>query len=371
MEAERLAKAKNYEKIKLTLSISSTVISITALLLFVFLDYSADLRNLVSGWFASPYLQLLLFLALIAAGYSVISFPLSFIGDYWLEHHFELSNQGFWAWIWEKIKASLVGLVLGVPILLVFYFFLLNYPDTWWIWTATVLFFFSVFLGKIAPQFIFPLFYKFEKLDDEKLVSRMESLAEKGRFALEGLYRFDMSKTTKKANAAFTGLGKSKRIILGDTLLEKFSVDEIETVFAHEVGHYVHKHIIQGIIIGTVSSYASLYIAHWFYSQFVTGFGYNGIADLAALPVLSLIITLISLVTAPLSNALSRRNERQADHYAMQNSSNPHAFIDALKKLSESNLSNPSPHPLVEFLFHSHPSVSKRVQFAEGILSTK
>ena len=136
----------------------------------------------------------------------------------------------------------------------------------------------------------------------------MKSLSEKGKFALQGIYRFNMSKTTNKANAAFTGLGKSKRIILGDTLLEKFDAEEIEGVFAHEVGHYVHKHITQGVIIGTISSYASLYIPHIIFSSIVIDYGFNGVSYLAALPVLSLIITIISLITSPLTNMLSRHN---------------------------------------------------------------
>jgi STE24 endopeptidase len=363
-----IEKAKQYEKIKLFVSLFSTVLSIVILLLFVILGYSAELRNEVSAWYDNSYLRLLSFLFVIGAAYSVISFPMSFFADFWLEHYYKLSSQKFPGWIWEKTKAFFVGLVLGVPILLAFYYFLLNYPQSWWFWTATVLFFFSVILGKIAPQVIFPLFYKFEKLDDENILSRMKALAEKGKFALEGIYRFNMSKTTNKANAAFTGLGKSKRIILGDTLLEKFDAEEIEGVFAHEVGHYVHKHITQGVIIGTISSYASLYIAHLLFSKIVIDYKFEGVADLAALPLLSLIITLISLITSPLSNMLSRHNERQADAYAMKNSSNPGAFIEALKKLAETNLSDPSPHPLVEFLFHSHPSIEKRVKFTEGLI---
>ncbi len=368
MDENKKRQAKKYEKINLILSISETIVGLVLLVLFIVLDYSVDLRNLVQTWFENPYLQLITFLAVLGGAFSVISYPMSFISDFWLEHHFGLSNQTFWSWMWEKTKAFLVGAVIGTPILLIFYFLLLNYPETWWLWTATVLFFFSVFLGKIAPQVIFPLFYKFEKLDDDSLLERMKELAEKGKFALEGVYRFNMSKTTKKANAAFTGIGKTKRIILGDTLLEKFDHDEIESVFAHEVGHYVHKHIIQGIVIGTISTYLSLFIAHVVYSAILENSVYNGVADLAALPILSIILTIISFISSPFTNMLSRRNERQADTYALKNSTKPQAFIEALKKLSESNLSDPEPHPAVEFLFHSHPSVGKRVEFAEKIL---
>ena len=158
MDQAKLEKAKQYEKIHLGLSIFSTLLSIVILILFVANGYSTDLKHIVSSWNQNPYIQLLLFLAIIAGAYSVISFPLSYLSDFWLEHYFDLSNQTFLAWMWDKTKGFLVGLILGVPLLLIFYFFLLNYPETWWLWMATVLFFFSVFIGKIAPNYIFPLF---------------------------------------------------------------------------------------------------------------------------------------------------------------------------------------------------------------------
>lgn len=368
-ETYTINRAKQYEKIKLILSIFSTVLSVTLLILFVTLGYSIQLRTFVHGSVNNPYLGLLVFLFVLGGSFSLISFPLSYFGGFWLEHHYNLTSQKFAGWLWEKLKGYLVGTTLAVPILLAFYYFLLNHPQTWWLWTATVLFFFSVIIGKIAPHVIMPLFYKFEKLDDQTLLQRMHSLAEKGKFSLQGIYRFNMSKTTNKANAAFTGIGKSKRIILGDTLLEKFDTDEIESVFAHEVGHYVHKHIVQGVIIGTMSSYLSLYISFIILNWVVASFGFNGAADLAVLPVLSLILTAITLITSPFSNMLSRANERQADRYAIRNSSNPPAFISALNKLAESNLADPSPHPIIEFLFHSHPSIGKRVKFAENLLN--
>jgi STE24 endopeptidase len=198
----------------------------------------------------------------------------------------------------------------------------------------------------------------------------MNRLAKLGKFNLDGIYRFNMSKNTKKANAAFTGLGKSKRIILGDTLLESFTGDEIETVFAHEVGHYAHKHLLIGIITGTVSSYLSLFLADMIYQSVVRSYHFQGIDDLAVLPILTIALTVITVIFSPISNALSRRNERQADRYALRNSSQPSAFISAMEKLAEQNLADRTPHPLVEFLFHGHPSVEKRIKFSKAILDS-
>ena len=335
------------------------------ILILVFGGWSVQLRDLASSLVDNIYLQLLIYTGLLGMVFSVFSVPLSFISGFWMEHHYNLSNQTFGAWLWEKIKAFLLGIVLSLPLLLLFYYLLSNYPDTWWLWMATALFVFSVLIGRIAPVVIFPLFYKFEKLDNEDIIKRMEKLAEEGRFKLDGVYRFNMSKTTKKANAAFTGIGKSKRIILGDTLLDEFSLDEIESVFAHEVGHYVHKHLMINVLIGTVSSFLSLYIAHLIYNYTLNQVGFNGQTDLAALPLLFLILTIISLISSPLMNILSRSHERQADIYALQKSSNPPAFLNALKKLAKTNLADESPHPIIEFLFHSHPSINNRIQFAK------
>ena len=359
--------AKTYERIKLILSISETIIYIAMILVLIFGGWSADLRNLAASWVKNVYLQLLIFMGLLGLIFSVFSVPLSFISGFWLEHHYNLSNQTFPAWLWEKIKAFLVGITLSLPLLLLFYYLLSSFPDTWWIWMATALFFFSVLIGRIAPVLILPIFYKFEKLDDDEIVNRMEKLAEEGNFKLDGVYRFNMSKTTKKANAAFTGLGKSKRIILGDTLLDEFSLDEIESVFAHEVGHYVHKHLTINVVIGTLNSFLSLFVANMLYNYLLKQIGFAGQADLAALPLLFLILSLISLIFSPLTNMLSRSHERQADKYALEKSSNAAAFLTAMKKLAKINLADESPHPVIEFLFHSHPSINKRIQFAQSL----
>lgn len=359
--------AKKYERQKLLLSLTETVLGVFLLMVIIFGSFSVGIRNWAAAYAENPYLQLLLFSAALGLIFTALSLPFSFVSGFWLEHRYQLSNQTLPAWIWEKLKGTLVGIVLVLPVLLIFYYFLLNFPNTWWLWTATVLFIFSVLIGRIAPTLIFPLFYKFERLDDEVLKKRMENLARQGKFQLEGLYRFNMSKTTRKANAAFAGLGKSRRIILGDTLIEKFTPDEIEAVFAHEVGHYVHKHLWKGVAVGTLSSYASLFIAFMLYNYLVAHMNFTGPADLAALPLLSLILTVMGLVISPLNNIQSRHHERQADRYALTQSSNPVAFLIALKKLADTNLTDESPHPLIEYLFHSHPSISRRMQFAERL----
>ncbi|HID40367.1 MAG TPA: M48 family peptidase [Calditrichaeota bacterium] len=357
--------AKRYESVKLILSLADSLLVLFTLLAFVVSGYSLTLRNWVVGSVQNPYIRLLLFSAVIGLGIALLSFPFQFYSSYWMEKRYNLSQQSFTSWIWEKTKAALVGLILAVPLLLVFYYFLLKYPQSWWLWLGLVLFFFSVFLGRIAPQVIFPLFYKFEPLNDESLLHRMQALANSVGFKLEGIFRFNLSKTTNKANAALTGLGKSKRIILGDTLLENFTMDEIEAVFAHEAGHFAHNHLIIGIVTATFTSFFSLYLGALLYQKAVVHGQFYGQADLAALPLLSIILSVISFILNPLTNALSRYHERQADLFALKHSSNPEAFISAMRKLSEMNLIDRTPHPVVEVLFHSHPPIKKRMAMAE------
>ena len=358
-------KAKRYENIKLTLSVGESVLTFVLIALFVLFGYSIELRDFAFQQFENSYSLFFVYILILGGGLSLITFPIDYFSGYWLEHHYGLSNQTVASWIWEKTKGLLIGVILLLPVMFLFYFLLRNYPQTWWLWLAGFLFLFSVVLGKIAPVVIFPLFYKFTSLDNEELLKKMQDLARKGSFDLSGVFRFDLSKTTKKANAAFTGMGKTKRIILGDTLLENFTLDEIEAVFAHEVGHYIHKHIYIGLAVSTLSSFFSFYLANIFYLQFLPQFSFSGISDPAALPLLFLILSLITLIITPFSNALSRKHERQADQYALENIDNPESFKTSMIKLSELNLSNQNPHPFVEFLFYSHPSIKKRVEFAE------
>jgi STE24 endopeptidase len=170
-----------------------------------------------------------------------------------------------------------------------------------------------------------------------------------------------MSKNTKKANAAFTGLGKSKRILLGDTLMDNYSHDEIETVVAHELGHYKRNHIVKNIIIGTAASFGTLFLIAYLYSLSIGWFGFTRLQEIAALPILSVWAMLIGLIETPLTNILSRKFEYEADQYAVSVTGKPSAFMATLNKLTEQNLADKDPHPLVEWFFYSHPSISNRV----------
>lgn len=353
--------AKRYNNIKLAIGIFEGIAGFILMLLFVWLGYSLQLQNYLSEFIQNNYLLLIAFLFTVGIAGTILSAPVSYYSGFYLEHKYNLSNQTFGKWIFEGLKGAAVSTVIGIPILLVFYYSLNQFGNLWWLPFAIIMFFFSVILSQLFPILILPIFYKLTPIDDEDLKDRIRKLAKDAGIKVENVYRFNMSKNTKKANAAFTGLGKTKRIILGDTLIENFSHDEIETVIAHELGHYKKKHIIKNLIIGTVSSFLTLFVIASLYKISLIWFDFENITQIAALPLLALWSMLIGLIQSPLGNMLSRKYEYEADEYAVRETESPNVFINTLEKLNEQNLGDKEPHPFVEWFFYSHPSVKRRI----------
>jgi len=353
--------AKRYNNIKLAVGISEGIASFILILLFVWLGYSLRLENYLSEFISSSYLLFICFILVVGFAGSILSFPVSYYSGFYLEHKFNLSNQTFGKWIWENFKGLLVSLVIGIPILFTFFFFLNYFGSIWWLPFAVIMFFISVVLSQIFPVLILPIFYKLTPIENEGLKEGITALAKNAKINVENVFKFDMSKNTKKANAAFTGLGKTKRIILGDTLLDNFSDDEIETVIAHELGHYKKKHIVKNIIFGTVTSFLTLFIIAYLYKNSLAWFDFTSITQIAALPMLALWSMLIGIIQTPLGNILSRKYEYQADEYAVNETEKSEVFIATLEKLNEQNLGDKEPHPFVEWFFYSHPSIRNRI----------
>ena len=363
--------AKKYNNIKLAVGIGEGIASFILLLLFVWLGYSLLLENYLSNYISNSYLLFIVFVLVIGFAGAVLSFPISYYSGFYLEHRFNLSNQSFLRWIWENFKGLLVSLAIGIPILLLFYFSLNQFDELWWLPFAIIMFVISVVLSQIFPILIFPIFYKITPIEDENLKERITNLAKGARLKVENVYKFNMSKTTKKANAAFTGLGKTKRIILGDTLLENYSIEEIETVVAHELGHYKKKHILKNILIGTASSFLTLFVIAILYQNSLDLFGFKEITQVSAIPLLALWSMIIGVITTPLGNILSRKFEFEADEYAVLETQNPVAFKETLEKLTDQNLGDKLPHPFIEWFFYSHPSIKNRINAIDKFAAEK
>ncbi len=364
-------KQKEYNKIKIRLSIADLILSLGGISVLAFSALSPNAALFSKSLNANPYIQFLIFAAILGTAFSLLGFPLDFYSGFILEHRFGLSNQTFLRWAWEKLKGTAVSLTIGIPVALVFYYFLRSAGSLWWLYFSIFIFFISVFLARIAPVVIFPLFYKFKELDDESIKSSITDLLDKFEIPIKGIYSFDMSKDTKKANAGFTGIGKSKRIILSDTLIEDFTPGEIASVFAHEVGHYRHRHIIKNLVFSTIIIFLSFYACGVAYRLTAGAMGYTSPSELAAIPVLIFYLTIFGLLMMPVTNTISRYYEVQADTFALDATGDKTSFTTAMERLAALNLADPSPHPLVEFFLYSHPSISRRVEFARNYSFTE
>lgn len=354
--------AKRYNKIKLVVNLINSIIGFVLLFLFIKLGYNKELFSLIELHFTNEYILFVIYTLSVITIFSILSLPVNFYLDFILEHKYNLSNQKFINWVWEGIKGLFVGALIGIPILFSFYFILNQFQELWWLPFAILMFIISVVLAKIVPIFILPLFYKILPIEEDEINLRISQLAVKCNFEYENIFKFDLSKNTKKSNAAFTGLGKTKKIILGDTLLNNFDLDEIETVLAHEIGHYKLKHIVKNIIIGTLASFLTLFIIAELYKILLPYFELTKITEISAIPLLALISIFVGVLQTPLFNMLSRKYEYEADKFAVEITEKYDIFINALKKLNDMNLGDIQPHPLVEWYYYSHPSVNNRIK---------
>ena len=357
---------KRYNRIKLGLSILSSVLSFAFLVGLMLTGASRIVATWACGVIAWPYGSLLLFAAAIGLASAVVTLPIGFLSGFVVEHRFELSNQTLARWAWERLKGALIGAPIGVAVLLILYFCMREWGAFWWIPVGGILSLFSFILARLAPTIILPLFYKLTPVEDGPLKEAILGQCSREGLFVNGIFQFDLSKNTKKANAGFTGIGKARRIILGDTLVREFTPDEAASVFAHELGHYKYKHIRTGIVVGIASTFLGLFVAAFLHRWSLSLVGISSITEFAGLPLLALWLAVFGLVTAPAGNILSRLHERQADRFAVAATGNPGAFASALRKLASMNLADPEPHPLVEFLFYSHPSIGKRIRSVES-----
>jgi len=353
--------SKKYQRSKLILNIAELLIGLGFLIGVVISGFTLTLEEWLGQFVRNQYGLLLLFITLLGIMGLLIQLPLTFLSGYYLEHHFQLSNQSLNKWFWEQLKGILVSTPLLLVIITILYTFLYYYPQNWWFLMGSVMVLFSIILARLAPVLIFPIFYKFKPLEDEVLAQAVTRLCQQVGLNLRGVFQFNLSKTTRKANAAFTGIGKARRVILGDNLLNGMNHDEILAVLAHELGHYQLKHIWKGMALGTLLTYLGLYLVAQVYDSVLRYLDFTSPAQIAALPLIGILLTLFQFIITPITNSYSRANEKAADDFAVRMIGSADSFISGLDKLAEQNLADCTPHPLIEFLFYSHPSIAKRI----------
>lgn len=371
LDPEKQKQAKQYARIRRRLWLVDTIVSALYFFAWIYFGWAISLREwLTDNWslFTNPWLLVPAFVAIFGGIFFLLNLPLGYYSGFVLPHRFGQSNQTLKDWIVDQIKGLAVGLPLGLILLELLYLALRVTGDLWWLWAAGGLLVFNVLLINLAPILIMPLFNKFVPLGDEHkdLADRLLKLAERANTKVRGVFKFDMSKRTKSANAALTGIGNTRRIILGDTLINEFSADEVETVLAHELGHHVNRDIAVLVTFGIASTTLGLYLASLGLNRAIDIFGFTSPADVAALPALALIIGAYDLLTMPLNNAVSRWRENMADDYSLQSTGKYEAFASAFTRLANQNLGEVDPEKWVVFMFYSHPPLGERIAKAQG-----
>jgi STE24 endopeptidase len=362
-------RVKRYHRTGRILSVAGYLVDFALLLILLFAGWTMALRTLALHYSPRPWLALLIYLLLFGTITQVAGLPFSFLDGFWLEHRYGLSNLTLAGWVKDQLKGLAVGGTLGVLAVEFLYAVMRRWPEHWWILCAVAFMGFFVLLANLAPVLIFPIFFKFKPLENPSLTERLLELTRRAGTQVKGVFEWKLSEKSNKANAALMGLGNTRRIILSDTLLAKFQDEEVEAVLAHELGHHVHRHIFRSIAIQGAATFAGFYLIHRTLTWLSPHFGFHGVADFANLPLLALVTTVLSLLLLPAVNSYSRAMERQADTYALRAIPSRTPFITSMEKLAELNLAERQPHPWIEFIFHSHPSIQKRIAFAQKFLA--
>ena len=372
IDQERQQKAREYARIRRQLSMTDLLIAAVGILFVFWTELDKGLRDQlqflswqpVSGWYP---LQILVYFLALMLGYQIITSPLSFYSGYTLPHRYGLSTMSLRSWFADLFKGLGLSLMLEIVVIELIYLLLATQPQLWWLWVALILLFFTVVMANLAPVLILPLFYKFQPLPEGELTQRLLALANRAHTRVRGVFTMEMSSKTTAANAALMGLGNTRRIVLGDTMLDRYTPDEIEVVLAHELGHHVHHDIWKLLISQSVLTLVGLYlinfVLHWAVD---TQHYYASLSDAATIPLLLVLTALFGLIVMPLSNGLSRTVEYQADEYALQSTKMVDAFKSAMTRLANQNLADIEPSPIVEFLLHDHPAIGKRLKHADA-----
>jgi len=374
LDPEKQKQAKQYARIRRRLWLVDNLFNMLYILAWLFFGWSISLREwlhqlITVNWSlttGSDWLLVALYIIIFGGVYAIINLPLGYYSGFILPHRFDQSNQTLKDWIIDQLKGMAIGAPLGLILLELLYLALRVTGDLWWLWAAGGMLVFTVLISNLAPVLIMPLFNKYVPLGDEhkELEERLINLAKHANTVVKGVFKFDMSKRTKSANAALTGLGNTRRIVLGDTLINEFTTDEIETVLAHELGHHVHRDIPILITFGMLSTTLGLFLASQVLNWAIGHFGFISPSDIAAFPALGFILSLYGLIVMPLDNAVSRWRENMADDYALASTKKSEAFASAFTRLANQNLGEIDPEKWVVFLFYSHPPLGERIEKA-------
>jgi len=358
---KRVARARAYSIGKRRITVWEWVLTVAFFAGVWFSGGSVLLISLALMVSQNPYIIIIIYVIITGSLLQIILFPLDYTSSFKMEHDFALSRQTISSWFTDYIKKAAFSGALYIVMIVVLYFFLRTSPLIWWLYSGLAYFFMSVILAKIFPQIIIPLFYKLTKITDGALKDKLMELADKMGVKILDVYKIGLGAKTSKANAAVCGLGKSKRILLSDTLLENYTPDEIEATLAHELSHHKHQHFWRLNLLNFVSMLLNFLIIKLILDK-VSAVGLiTAPYSINAFPIIAIVFILYGICSLPFLNLVSRRYEAQADKDAIVITGKPFVFAKLIEKLTLQNLSDPSPGVIAKNFFFDHPPASERI----------
>jgi Zn-dependent protease with chaperone function len=362
--------ADRYHRLQLVLTLAGLALSLAYLLTLIATGAGQALARAATSVTAARWGQIALVALTVGIGQGALGLPLRLIRGYWLPRRFGLLHQRLAGWLGDQLKAALIGVALALAAVEIVYAFLALTPH-WWLITAAVFFAAQIAMTAVGPIWIVPLFYRLMPLTDGDLRDRLLALARRSGVDAIGVYVADQSRKSRTANAAVVGLGRTRRIILFDTLLAEFTPEEIESVLAHELGHHAHGDMRRGLLVNGALTLATTWLTSLALDAGVGLLGHAGPADPAGIPWLVLVALMLGLVQMPLANGFSRWIERQADDFALATTGNARAFVGAMERLAGLNLAERRPSRLKEIVLYSHPALDRRVARAAGAAANR
>ena len=358
--------AKRYATLKYTFSLTGTLYLLLLLFVFQQFGFSFTLSRFLSKTLTHQFFVIPAYVLIVMVGYYLLEFPLNVCQTFVLERTFNLSNQQFKDWLKDQLKTGLIGYLIAIILASAFYFIMKRFLHSWWLVVSLFWIFFSLVLAKLTPLVIIPLFFKYKQLGDEALKKRIIALAKAMKVRILDVFEIDFSKKTLKANAAFVGWGKSRRVLLADTLKDKYTHDEVGVILAHEFAHYQCGHLIKLISINSLVIILSFYLVYATSGSVLIFFGLDSLWDIATLPIVMMYFVVIGFMLQPFENYISRIFERSADLRALEVTGLKDAFVSMMNKLGNQNLADRNPHPLIKLFFFDHPPIDERISFAQS-----
>lgn len=359
-----LKRRKKYAFVKSRIFFVNLLFVVGALIIFqMFL--SDPVASFAGKTYSNYYVIRLVFSAVFFTYLYLVQLPLKMISSFYVEHAYGLSRQSLPGWIKDEAKAVMLSSFLTFVCIGGLYFILRNSAQLWWMFCAIAWIAVTVILARILPVFIIPLFYKYLPLEDEELREKIIKLSARTGVVIEDICLIDLSRKTRKANAALVGLGKTRKVIISDTLKENFKGEEIEAVVAHEFGHFKYRHMQKLLLFSGISTFFVFYTGYFIINRIVLVSGATGPADPVMFPYFFGSMFLSGIILLPLKNLFSRMLERQADQFALESIDNSENFVSVMKKLAEMNLSDTDPSKLKKVFLYDHPPISERIRMGE------